>query len=132
MLDSVAIVVTVTVLVLLAYIVQETIEFLKRAFPLLNVINEIIKKWVQIFVLMSFALGLLIAYGANLDLFELMNIPVELPYVGMILAATIIGAGSNKAYEILKGARERRNINLDETTDEELFKPPEDTINLLG
>ncbi len=117
---------------LLAYIVQETIEFLKRAFPLLNVINEIIKKWVQIFVLMSFALGLLIAYGANLDLFELMNIPVELPYVGMILAATIIGAGSNKAYEILKGARERRNINLDETTDEELFKPPEDTINLLG
>ena len=132
MLDSVAIVVTVTILVLLAYIVQETIEFLKRAFPLLNVINEIIKKWVQIFVLMSFALGLLIAYGANLDLFELMNIPFELPYVGMILAATIIGAGSNKAYEILKGARERRNINLDEATDEELFKPPEDTINLLG
>jgi len=51
--------------------------------------------------LMSLAFGLVLAYGAQQDLFALMGIDFVLPLVGTVLAGFVISRGSNYIHDLL-------------------------------
>jgi len=47
-------------------------------------------------------IGLLIAIGTGLDLFELVQIPIAIPYLGLILTGVLLSRGANFVHDLLK------------------------------
>ncbi len=50
----------------------------------------------------ALAVGLLLALGAQLDLFALVSIPISIPFVGMVLTGVLISRGANFVHDLLK------------------------------
>jgi hypothetical protein len=50
--------------------------------------------------LISCGLGILLAFGANLDVFQISHIDFSIPYVGVIAAGLVIGRGSNAVHDL--------------------------------
>ena len=46
--------------------------------------------------------GLLLAVGTGLDLFSLVQIPLNIPYLGMALTGVLISRGANFVHDLLK------------------------------
>lgn len=49
--------------------------------------------------LLSLTCGILLAYGTNLNAFEILNIKFAYPQVGVIMTGLVIGKGSNFAHD---------------------------------
>ena len=49
----------------------------------------------------ALVIGLLIAFGTNCDMFQLLKIPVVIPYVGIILTGILISRGANFVHDLL-------------------------------
>lgn len=56
----------------------------------------------------ALAVGLLLAIGTRLDLLAFVNIPVFIPYLGVILTGILISRGANFIHDLLRAAA---NIN---------------------
>jgi hypothetical protein len=50
----------------------------------------------------ALAVGLLLAVGTGIDLFELVKIPLIVPYLGMVLTGILISRGANFIHDLLK------------------------------
>lgn len=48
----------------------------------------------------AIAVSLLLAFGAQLDLFELVDIPLVIPYVGIFLTGLLISRGANFLHDL--------------------------------
>lgn len=46
--------------------------------------------------------GLLLAIGTGLDFFSLVQIPLNIPYLGMALTGVLISRGANFVHDLLK------------------------------
>lgn len=51
----------------------------------------------------AMVIGLLLAIGTGLDLMSMFNIPINIPYVGMILTGLLISRGANFIHDLLGG-----------------------------
>lgn len=49
--------------------------------------------------LIAAGLGILVAFGAGLDLFKMSNIHFSIPYIGTIAAGLVLGRGSNAIHD---------------------------------
>jgi hypothetical protein len=49
----------------------------------------------------ALVIGLLIAFVTNCDLFKLINIPVVIPYVGIVLTGILVSRGANFVHDLL-------------------------------
>lgn len=56
-------------------------------------------------MLISLALGMLVAIAYKLDLLELMGMKSNIPYVGNILTGLLLSRGSNYVYDILSALK---------------------------
>ena len=56
-------------------------------------------------MLVSIALGMLVAIAYKLDLLELMGMKSNIPYVGNILTGLLLSRGSNYVYDILSALK---------------------------
>lgn len=73
-------------IIVLALFVESTVEYVKTIF----VKGKI--HWAQIGAI---ALGVFIAFAANVDLFAAVNIPFAMPYVGTACSGVVISRGAN-------------------------------------
>jgi len=84
-------------LLVLAVVCEAVVEWLKHVFTLSSpLITE----------LTALMVGLILAFGSQVDLFDLIGIEFVIPYVGAILAGFLIGRGSNYIHDFsdrLKG-----------------------------
>lgn len=46
--------------------------------------------------------GILIAFGTNADIFQLLGIPFRVPYVGTVLTGLLISRGANFIHDLLR------------------------------
>ena len=49
----------------------------------------------------ALVIGLLIAFVTSCDIFQLINIPVVIPYVGIVLTGILISRGANFVHDLL-------------------------------
>ena len=89
----------------LAVVVERTIEIFTRLFPILDDLNL---KGFNIKMFIGLLLGAVVAFGANLDFFQMVNITFALPYVGMAVSAIFIMAGSNYIHDIISAVNRTR------------------------
>lgn len=72
----------------------------------------------------AIAVGLLIAFGAQLDIFAAAGIPLVIPYLGFVLTGILLSRGANFVHDLwqsvgsLKGLGERRLLRLKYDTKE--------------
>ena len=103
-----------TTVVIMAVLVQAIIEGIKGA----------LSKWDWI----SLGLGAVVCALGGVDLFKLMGVPLQVPYVGAILTGLIVGRGAAAVYDIWRvlkdGGKEIPDVQVDYGED---VDPDEDT-----
>jgi len=50
----------------------------------------------------ALAVGLLVAFASGIDLFELVEVPLQIPYVGLALTGILISRGANFIHDLIK------------------------------
>ena len=95
----------VIILLLLAILVEELVEALKRGFPIIVKLNEEVE-WAKILVILPVCIGVLFCYGAAIDVFIALGVTFSIPYVGFIIPGVIIGRGSNGVYDWFRKSKE--------------------------
>ena len=58
------------------------------------------------------AIGILISFGANLDLFAAVGIPLSIPYVGVILTGVLISRGAGFVHDLFTYLKSLKEIVL--------------------
>jgi len=81
----------------LAFVIERLVEVLVKLLPFLQ---EITIKQVNVEMLLSLLAALVLSFGANLDFFKLFSIDFQWPYVGCVLSAFFMAAGSNVVHDI--------------------------------
>lgn len=66
----------------------------------LKLISE--KKKVSVDRIGALVLGIVIALGTGIDLFAAVGLPINLPYLGLILTGIIISRGANFIHDLFK------------------------------
>ncbi len=84
--------------IFLAIVVERVIEMLVKFIP---VLDEVHIKQVDIKMIIALLFGGVLAFGAQLDFFELVGITFALPYVGFVITTIFIAAGSNYVSDII-------------------------------
>ena len=84
--------------IFLSVVVERTLEVVSKLFPVLDDVNL---KEFNIKMGIALLLGLLFAYGGNLDFFQMVNIQFEVPFVGEAISALFIMAGSNYIHDLI-------------------------------
>lgn len=85
--------VSIISLVILSLIVETVWETVKMAVPLK------IPDWGD--RIGAMCIGLLLAIGTGLDIMVILQIPIHIPYLGLILTGLLISRGSNFMHDIL-------------------------------
>jgi hypothetical protein len=62
--------------------------------------------------LIVLAVGILIAFGASLDLFAIVGIPMNIPYLGIILTGILISRGEGFVHDLLAYIKSLKEILL--------------------
>ena len=83
---------------LLAIVTERAIEIISKMFPILNRIKIV---ELDIKLVLSFIIGLVLVFGAELVFFDMFNIHFIIPYVGQILSAIFVAAGSNYIHDLI-------------------------------
>lgn len=71
-------------------------EALWQTIKLLKNVKEINKD-----VLGAIILGIIVAFAAKIDIFEILGIPIDIKYLGNILTGILISRGSNFIHDLL-------------------------------
>lgn len=61
--------------------------------------------------ILSLALGLYLAFQANINAFELFNLSVFNPTVGMVISGLVIGKGANFAHDFFQSYSNNKNTS---------------------
>lgn len=51
----------------------------------------------------ALAIGLLVCIGARFDVMEIIGVPLQIPYLGMVLTGILTSRGSNFAHDFISG-----------------------------
>ena len=84
---------TILGVVIIAFIVEAVWETLKMTWQ---------KGKVSVDRIGALAVGLLVAFASGIDLFELVEVPLQIPYVGLALTGILISRGANFIHDLLK------------------------------
>ncbi len=84
--------------VFLAGVTERIVEWLTKAFP---VLGELKLQQLDIKLVLSLIFGLVFAFGAKLDFFEMVGVNFDWDYVGQIMSAGFISMGSNVIHDII-------------------------------
>jgi len=82
----------------LSIVTERTIEILTKLFPILD---DVSIKQLDIKLVIGLVFGLVFAFGAGLDFFSMFSINFQLPYVGAVISAIFIMAGSNYIHDLI-------------------------------
>jgi len=88
--------------VFLAVITERFVEVLTKLIPALD---QVTIKEFDLKLAIAFAAGLVLAIGAGLDFFDMVGIEFGWPYVGQVITAFFIMAGSNYINDIISMIR---------------------------
>ena len=80
-------------------------EALWQTIKLLKNVKEINKD-----VLGSIILGIIVAFAAKIDIFEILGIPIDIKYLGNILTGILISRGSNFIHDLLGSISESYQV----------------------
>lgn len=87
-------------LVVTALLIESIIDSVKP-------IYDKTKGW-QIDRVLTLLLGMLVCVLVKVDIFELVGIPMVVPYVGAILTGIVASRGANFAHDLIKGLQTLR------------------------
>ena len=93
------------------------VEGLYKWLPILTRLQEQTKDFVNIKATIALTLGLVFAFGANLDFFIMFSIPYFYPYVGPVISALFIMAG----HGVIDLAIQSWKNNVRQEVQEELY-----------
>ena len=98
--------------IVISVVVERLVEVISRMFPFLNHIKI---KLVDFKLLLSLILGIFLSFGASLNFFSMFGIEFKILYVGEIISAIFIAAGSNYVHDIVSYLSvKRKETQLDE------------------
>ncbi|HAZ37174.1 MAG TPA: hypothetical protein DEF85_04215 [Clostridiaceae bacterium] len=80
-------------------------EALWQTIKLLKNVKEINKD-----VLGAIILGIIVAFAAKIDIFEILGIPMDIRYLGNILTGILISRGSNFIHDLLGNISESYQV----------------------
>ena len=80
-------------------------EALWQTIKLLKNVKEINKD-----VLGAIILGIIVAFAAKIDIFEILGIPIDIKYLGNILTGILISRGSNFIHDLLGSISESYQV----------------------
>lgn len=80
-------------------------EALWQTIKLLKNVKEINKD-----VLGAIILGIIVAFAAKIDIFEILGIPIDIKYLGNILTGILISRGSNFIHDLLGNISESYQV----------------------
>lgn len=83
-------------LIVVAILAEAVWEILKNLIPNMND-----KVWNYINLVGSLAIGILIAFISDVNIFALLNIDLKWPVVGVILTGILISRGSNYIHDLV-------------------------------
>ncbi|MCK9599223.1 MAG: hypothetical protein M0R06_09300 [Sphaerochaeta sp.] len=84
---------TILGVVIIAFIVEAVWETLKMVWQ---------QGKVSVDRIGALAVGLLVAFASGVDLFALVEVPLQVPYVGLALTGILISRGANFVHDLLK------------------------------
>ena len=93
----------------LSIVVERIIEIIVRLFPILD---DIKIKELDIKLGIAFIFGLVLAFGAQLEFFSMFNIEFHYLYVGQIISAIFIMAGSNYIHDLISALNRSREQQI--------------------
>ncbi len=103
--------------VFLAAVTERIIEVISKAIPAIDDVNL---KQLNVKLLMALGVGLVFAFGAQLDFFKMIGVDFAWNYVGYILSAFFIMAGSNVIHDLISLINRSRDIEwVEEWIEEE-------------
>jgi hypothetical protein len=99
-------------LIFLAFLTETVWEIVKRLVPAKVKIPD------SVDVFGSMAVGLLLAFGAKADLLAVLGVPLDVPYLGIIITGLAISRGSNFMHDLLGSVsqiyQDKKNPPLEE------------------
>ena len=96
-----------TLVFFLAVVVEKLVEIFKGivyAIPFLP--DEFRPLTLEV---LSLACGILLAYQTNINAFELLNVKITNPMIGILTTGIVIGKGSNFAHDIFQSFSKDKN-----------------------
>ncbi len=91
----------------LAFVVERLVEVVLKLFPWFDKKRII---YVDVAMILALAFSLVIAFGANLDFFQMFGIEFAWPYVGPVVAAILMMGGSNLVHDIIKWVEASKDV----------------------
>lgn len=91
----------------LAFVVERLVEVVLKVFPWFDKKRIV---FVDVAMILALAFSLVIAFGANLDFFQMFGIEFAWPYVGPVVAAILMMGGSNLVHDIIKWVEASKDV----------------------
>lgn len=85
-------------ILVLAFIVERLVEIITNIFPQLNKIK--VEK-VNVKMLLTLIISLVVCIGANIDILQLIEVDVNMPYLGNVFSAILMSGGSEILHDII-------------------------------
>jgi hypothetical protein len=85
-------------ILVLAFIVERLVEIITNIFPQLNKIK--VEK-VNVKMLLTLIISLVVCIGANIDILQLIEVDVSMPYLGNVFSAILMSGGSEILHDII-------------------------------
>lgn len=91
-----------TIIFIVAFIVEAVWQAIKPLWPArLRMLEK--ERGVPVDAIGCLLISVLLCFGANVDLLNLVGVPMSIPYVGIILTALLIHRGSNFLHDVIAG-----------------------------
>jgi len=86
---------------LVALLVETIVEIIKPLYVWLEQILDSREVPVEIDLIVALAVAIALAFGANLNIFEVAGIPFAWPAVGCVVTGLLLSKGSNFVHDLL-------------------------------
>jgi hypothetical protein len=70
----------------------------------------------------SLSVGLIVAFATGLDVLKLVNVPVKIPFIGIILTGILISRGSNFVHDVFSSVNNMHTNTKPSSGDSSLQK----------
>ncbi len=102
--------------VVISVVVERLVEVISKMFPILNHLKL---KLLEAKLVLALVIGLLLSFGASLDFFSMFGIEFKILYVGEIISAIFIAAGSNYVHDLISYISvKRKELNIENKLEE--------------
>ena len=97
---------TLLILCIVAMLIEAVWEALKPVFG--KLVDNLQERGIPIDRIVSLLIALVICLGigSGVDLFALLEIPLSIPYLGLVLTAVILARGSNFVHDLITALQE--------------------------